>query len=109
MTQSIAGPESMLIPNHPSEAAYLELLHEISALGEAELVPINIDALTAVTTVLGALPGIRALRPQIEAEWRSFNFERFDKLEAYVRARAQPRPRALAWRFGAEGSGRRPR
>ena len=43
----------------------------------------------AVTTVLGALPGIRALRPQIEAEWRSFDFERFDRLEEYTLALLQ--------------------
>ena len=86
MTQSNAGPEATLIPNHPSEAAYQELLPEISALDEPDLVPINVDVLTAVTTVLGALPKLRALRPQIEAEWRRFDFERFDKLEAYALA-----------------------
>lgn len=86
MTQSNAGAELALIPNHPSEAAYQRLFSEISAVEDSEVVPINIDVLTAVTTVLGAWPEIRALRPAIEAEWRSYDFERFDKLEEYALA-----------------------
>jgi hypothetical protein len=86
MTQSNSGRDATLIPHHPSEAAYQQLFPELVALDPAELVPITVEVLTAVTTVLGALPEIRALRPQIEAEWRSFDFERFDKLEVYALA-----------------------
>ena len=71
---------------HPAAVAYEQLLAEIRAVPESELIPINIDVVTAVSTVLGVLPEIRALRPEIEAEWRRFDFDTFDKLEQYTLA-----------------------
>jgi hypothetical protein len=66
--------------------SYEQLLEEIQALPDAELVHINLDVPTAVTTALGALPEIRALRPQIKAELKSVDLARLDKLEAYALA-----------------------
>lgn len=66
--------------------AYDELLDEIQSVPDAELIHINIDIPTAVTTVLGTLPEIRALRPQIKAELKGVDLARFDKLERYADA-----------------------
>jgi hypothetical protein len=55
---------------------------EIRALPEAELVPVNIDVQGAVTTVLGALPELSALRPEL-VELKDFDLASFDKLRDY--------------------------
>lgn len=70
----------------PAKAAYERTLPEIHAVSDDDLVPVNIDILHAVTTVMGVVPEIRALRSQIEAEWRSFDFAQFDNLEQYALA-----------------------
>jgi len=69
-----------------SEGAYQALLPEILAVGEEQLVPILIDIPRAVTTVLGALPRIRALRPEIVEQLPRFGLAEFDKLERYTLA-----------------------
>jgi hypothetical protein len=69
-----------------SAAAYEELLPEILAVTEESLSPILIDIPTAVTTVLGVLPRIQALRPEIVETLRKFDFGRFDRLEQYTLA-----------------------
>src|SRR5690349_8898244 len=66
--------------------AYESLLTEIKAVPASELIPINVDIPTAVTTALGSLPEIRALRARIAAEMPQFDIARFDKLEAYTLA-----------------------
>ena len=86
MTATTTMIEGAQNEQHPSEAAYSALFSEIAGVSEAALIPINIDVLTAVTTVLGALPEIRALRKDIEAAFRNFEFEQLDKLEQYTRA-----------------------
>ncbi len=67
-------------------AAYQQLIVEIRALPTSDVIPINIDIPTAVTTALGAMPEIRALRPRMAAEMPQFDIARFDKLEAYTLA-----------------------
>ncbi len=67
-------------------AAYQQLIDEIRAVPTSEVIPINIDIPTAVTTALGAMPEIRALRPRMVAEIPQFDMARFDKLEAYTLA-----------------------
>src|SRR5258706_4408625 len=67
-------------------AAYQQLVEEIRALPPSDVIAINIDIPTAVTTALGALPEIRALRPRMAAELPQFDIARFDKLEAYTLA-----------------------
>jgi hypothetical protein len=82
-TDAIPTPESG-VPR--SAAAYQELLPEIQAVPEDSLPPILIDIPTAVTTVLGVLPRIRELRPEIVETFRKFDFAEFDKLEQYTLA-----------------------
>ena len=55
----------------PTKQAYEQLLPEIMAVPEADYITVNIDVATAITTVTGALSKIAALRPAIEAEWRT--------------------------------------
>lgn len=66
--------------------AYQTLLDEMHAIPSTELLPIDLDIPTAVTTVLAALPRIRAFRPQIVAMTLRYDVHRFDKLEAYTLA-----------------------
>jgi hypothetical protein len=83
---SEAVPVSSNEPQMSSPAAYERLLPEIRAVSEELLVHINLDVLVVVTTLLGALPELRALRPRIVAELPQFDLERFDKLELMARA-----------------------
>ncbi|MBN1608032.1 MAG: hypothetical protein JW940_15465 [Polyangiaceae bacterium] len=69
-----------------SAAAFEELLPEILAVTEETIPPILIDIPTAVTTVLGALPEIRALRPEIVESLPKLDLAQFDKLERYTLA-----------------------
>ena len=73
-------------PATPTEAAYQRVLNDILAVTQTNSLGIDIDVMSAVNGVLVALPRIRALRPRIAAEWRNFDFERFDKLEDYALA-----------------------
>jgi hypothetical protein len=66
--------------------AYDRLSVEIKAVEHDDLVPINVDVPTAITTVLGAMPEINALRPRIEKELPAFDLGRFDKMEDYTLA-----------------------
>jgi hypothetical protein len=68
-------------------AAYQQLIDEIRAVPDADLVTINIDIPAAVATVYGALPGIVALRPQMTSLPR-FDLARIDKIEPYAGALA---------------------
>ena len=84
MTQSTDSQETTQVPRFRD--AYQSLLGETRAVAASELVPINLDIPTAVTTALGALPEIRALRSRVVAEMPQFDVARFDKLEAYTLA-----------------------
>jgi hypothetical protein len=66
--------------------AYQHYLAEIKQVPDDDLIAINIDIPTAVTTTFGALPEINALRPQIASDIPSFNLARFDNLEGYTLA-----------------------
>ncbi|MEY2934141.1 MAG: hypothetical protein RL033_4890 [Pseudomonadota bacterium] len=80
-------------PLLPTEAAYEQVLAEIQAIPEQELTTVNIDVMAAVTTVTGALPEIRALRSEIEANLLNFDLAQFDKLELYTLALNQAHSR----------------
>jgi len=68
-----------------SLAAYESLKEEIAAVADGDLIHINVDIPTAVTTVLRSLAGLRALRTRLLA-LAEFDVEQFDKLERYTRA-----------------------
>jgi hypothetical protein len=69
----------------PTEVAYDAIYPEISALPDEDVSGVNIDLVGAVTTVLGTLPELRALRSEI-VELPLFDSKRFDKLELYALA-----------------------
>jgi hypothetical protein len=66
--------------------AFEQVQAELTALGDAELVPINIDILIAVTTVLGVVGELRMFRAELVEKLPAFDVERFDRLEVYARA-----------------------
>jgi hypothetical protein len=84
MSEPIVTVASTPVPRFRD--AYQTLLDEMRAVAADELANVNLDIPTAVTTVLGALPQIRALRPQITATMPQFDIVQFDKLEAYTLA-----------------------
>lgn len=59
---------------------------ELAALSPQELVQVNLDVTAAVTTVLGVLPEVRALRAEIVQHLPTFDLAAFDKLEDYTLA-----------------------
>lgn len=70
----------------PAEDAFEALLPEMDALSDAELVIPTVDIMSAVSIVLGAVPRLMELRPEIERELPHFDLERFDELELYAKA-----------------------
>jgi hypothetical protein len=84
MSQSNVTAVSAPVPRF--REAYQKLLEEMRAIPSDELTIVNLDIPTAVTTVLGALPQIGALRAKITATMPEFDIAQFDKLEAYTMA-----------------------
>jgi len=68
---------------HYSEA-YDKALPASKALTATELIAVNIDVPTAVTTAAGALPQILALRDQVVKDLPNFDIQNFDQLETYA-------------------------
>jgi hypothetical protein len=66
--------------------AYERVKAELAALAPEELAQVNLDVTSAVTTILGVLPEIRALRQRIAKELSTFDLTAFDKLEDYALA-----------------------
>jgi hypothetical protein len=64
--------------------AYERMQSEMAAVPESDYVTINVDVMTAVSTVLGCVPQILALRPKFEAELPAFDQQQLDKLETYA-------------------------
>lgn len=81
-------PAPGLAPAHrPAPAEALALIQgEMDQLAPEEVMTIRVDVSRAVSTALGAWPGIRALRPQIAAELPGFALEPLDNLEVYALA-----------------------
>jgi hypothetical protein len=86
MAPSEATAVSAVINDLPTEEAFEATLPEMTALGVEELTPINIDVVGAVTTVLGCLAKLGALRSEIQTHLPTFDLERFDKLKQYALA-----------------------
>ena len=66
--------------------AYARVTADHAALKAEELIAVNIDIPAAVTTVLGVLPEVKALRDRMAKELPSFDVAAFDKLEDYALA-----------------------
>ena len=82
--------------------AYERTRAEIEALPEEQIVQINVVIPSAVTTALGALPEIRAMRPRLVEELPKFDLARFDKLEQYTLAAGHAHTMYLAASMPAE-------
>jgi hypothetical protein len=82
--------------------AYERTRAEIDAVSDEQLVQINVDIPSAVTTALGALPEIRAMRPRLVEELPKFDLARFDKLEQYTLAAGHAHTLYLAASMPAE-------
>lgn len=59
---------------------------DLAALEPEDLVQVNLDVTAAVTTVLGVLPEVRAVREDIARHLPTFDLSAFDKLEDYTLA-----------------------
>jgi hypothetical protein len=74
-------------PDVSSEAlvaeAYERVRAQLEALLPKQLLQVNLDIPAAVTTVLGVLPKVNALRPQLQA-LPTFDLAAFDRLEDYA-------------------------
>jgi hypothetical protein len=66
--------------------AYERVKADLAAVKADELIQLNLDVTPAVTTVLGVLPEIKALRERIVKELPTFDLASFDKLEDYALA-----------------------
>ncbi|MET0591783.1 MAG: hypothetical protein ABW133_03730 [Polyangiaceae bacterium] len=82
MTQPMPGNAE----EHQFQLAYEKVLDEMKAVPHSDYVSINTDVPTAVITVLGALPKIKALRPRVVADLPNLDIARFDKFETYAMA-----------------------
>lgn len=86
MAQSNIPSETFAADPEPTEAAFEATLPEIAALPDADTLAVNIDPVAAATSVLGLLPELIELRPQIERQLPEFDLKRFDKLKQYALA-----------------------
>ncbi len=85
-------PDALLVASHSvSEAAsgfratFHRLEAEIRAVPDRDLIPVNVDVLSAITTVLGRLPSLEGLRAEL-ATLPGFDLARFAKLHDYALA-----------------------
>lgn len=77
-----------MLPNpalSPAQA-YAKSLPELSAIASEQLLTINIDVTTAITTVIGALPRLRPIHAEMQARWRDCDAQQLDRLEQYALA-----------------------
>lgn len=66
------------------DAAFERIKPELMALEADDLFQVSLDISAGITTVLGVLPEVRALREQIVKELPLFDLVQFDKLEDYA-------------------------
>lgn len=85
-TPSKKPPASPRKPSPPSKAAaaFDAIQRELAALDSADLATINLDIPQAVSIVLGALPGLHALRESIVVDLPKFSISFLDHLETYA-------------------------
>jgi hypothetical protein len=68
------------------EEGYLRVKAELDALDAKNLEHVNLDVTAAVTTMLGVIPRVQALRAQIATDLPKFDLAALDKLEDYTYA-----------------------
>lgn len=68
------------------DESYARVKADLDSLKPEELLQVNLDVTAAVTSTLGLLPEVKALREQIVKELPSFDIAAFDKLEDYALA-----------------------
>lgn len=85
MAQSVL-PVGSSMPELRTEAALRAVQPEMAALEDGDLLPINLDVVWAVSTVLGRLPILRPMLPEITEHLPKFDVDSFDKLEQYALA-----------------------
>jgi hypothetical protein len=95
-THPSAGSASPPVPNPFYLDAFERALPAALALAPSALIPVNIDIPTAVTTAIGKLSALQALRDRIVRELPSFDISSFDQLETYVLATAHAHALYLA-------------
>src|SRR5262245_59096369 len=81
-THSTAGN---IKPVRPIEA-FERVKAQIEALDADDVVHVNLDVSSSVTTVLGAMPEIMSFRTQVEASLPTIHIAVFDSLLDYTRA-----------------------
>lgn len=86
MSQSQLLPETPIFIPASTDAAFDLVVPEIAALPDEETLPVNIDVVTAATIVLGRVPALNSLRPQLAEQLPRFDLARFDQLEQYALA-----------------------
>jgi len=68
------------------DESYARVKADLDALKVEDLLQVNLDVTTAVTSILGLLPEVKALREQIVKQLPAFDIAAFDKLEDYALA-----------------------
>ncbi len=76
---NVASSDSIGLPRYL--AAYRSQLPLIMAVPEAELLTVNVDIPSVITTLVGSLPEILALRSEVENRLPMFDVTKFDQLE----------------------------
>jgi hypothetical protein len=76
--------------------AYDKTLELSKTLAVDALLPVNVDLPTAVTTAVGAMPQILALRDRVKDELPKFDLTHFEQLEQYALAAAHSHGNFLA-------------
>jgi hypothetical protein len=79
------GPKKP-VPLPQAAAAYTEVEPELDRVTAGDLKPITIDIPYAVSVVLGLLPGLAELRPEIVKNLPAFPIDLFDRLGTYALA-----------------------
>lgn len=69
-----------------AEAAFLEHAAEIAAVPDAEMLPVNVDLLSALGIMASRAEELMAYKAQIQALAPSYDTSCFDKLGGYIRA-----------------------
>jgi hypothetical protein len=82
----ISASPSAPAPTESSPASYNRLLPKILAVDPGTLIHINLDVMVVVTTVVGCVKKLQALKPLLKEKLKDFDEEAFDELDDYARA-----------------------